>query len=67
MSVYKDIDKTTVCACITKVCRTNGWAFQENVKSSQWKADIVVEYSNYKVAFNICKNPREVEQKVIKT
>lgn len=30
-------------------------------KSNKWKADVVVDYNNYKVAFNVCKSPRSVE------
>lgn len=57
-----EFDKTTVCTCITDVCKANGWSAEENVKTEKWKADVVVEYGNYKVAFNVCKSPRKVEE-----
>ena len=31
-------------------------------KSEKWSADIVVNCGTYKVAFNICKSPRNVEE-----
>ena len=31
-------------------------------KSEKWSADVVVNYSTYKVAFNVCKSPRNVEE-----
>lgn len=57
-----DIDKTEVCSQIAEICKANGWNFEENVKTEKWKADVVVEYANYKVAFNIGKSPRNVEE-----
>lgn len=57
-----EIDKATVCAQIAGACKANGWEMEKNVKKEDWKADIVVEYSNYKIAFNVCKNPRNVEE-----
>jgi len=52
-----------VCTCIADACKANGWNYEENVKTSKWKADVVVEYGNYKVAFNVCKRPCKVEEK----
>lgn len=31
-------------------------------KSGKWSADVVVNYGTYKVAFNICKSPRNIEE-----
>lgn len=31
-------------------------------KNEKWSADVVVNYDTYKVAFNICKNPHNVEE-----
>ena len=39
-----------------------GVSFHKKVKTDKWKADIVVDYQNYKVAFNVCKNPRNIEE-----
>lgn len=57
-----EIEKASVCSQIAEVCKANGWNFEENVKTEKWKADIVVEYANYKVAFNIGKSPRNIEE-----
>lgn len=55
-------EKAAVCTCISNVCKANGWNTEENVKTPKWKADVVVEYGTYKVAFNVCKSPRKVEE-----
>lgn len=57
-----EIDKAAVCTGIANACKANGWNIEENVKTPKWKADVVVEYSNYKVAFNIGKSPRKVDE-----
>lgn len=61
-SCHNTIDKSIICNRILNVCKAKGWHFEENVKTTEWKADIIVDYGNYKVAFNICKMPRRVKE-----
>jgi len=55
------MEKETVISAICDVCKKMGLDYTIKVKSSTWKADVVVEHSTYKVAFTVCKCPRNVE------
>lgn len=55
------MEKGTIISAICDVCKDMGLDYMTKVKSAKWKADVVVEYKTYKVAFNVCKCPRNVE------
>lgn len=57
-----DMGKEDIIKNILSVCNDMGVSFHKKVKTDKWKADIVVDYQNYKVAFNVCKNPRNIEE-----
>ena len=57
-----DMEKEDIIKNILSVCNDMGVSFHKKVKTDKWKADIVVDYQNYKVAFNVCKNPRNIEE-----
>ena len=54
------MEKKAIINKIISICKNMGVDTNINVKTNKWKADIVVTYSNYKVAFNICKSPNHV-------
>lgn len=55
------MEKEDIIRSILSVCNDMGVSVKTKVKTANWKADIVVDYQNYKVAFNVCKNPRNIE------
>lgn len=55
------INKETIISAIIDVCKAMGLDYITKVRSATWNADIVVEHKTYKVAFNVCKCPRNVE------
>lgn len=56
------MEKEDIIRSILSVCNDIGDSVKTKVKTDKWKADIVVDYQNYKVAFNVCKNPRNIEE-----
>lgn len=56
------MDKDKVIERILGVCKDMGLSVATKVKTDKWKADVVVDYGNYKVAFNVGKNPRNIEE-----
>ncbi len=56
------MEKEDIVKTILSVCKDMGLSTDKKVKTDKWKADVVVECPNYKVAFNICKNPRNIEE-----
>jgi len=55
------MEKEIIISTILDVCKDMGLNYITKVKSSTWNADVVVEHNTYKVAFNVCKCPRNVE------
>lgn len=55
------MNKETIISAIIDVCQAKKLDYITKVKSATWNADIVVEHETYKVAFNVCKCPRNVE------
>lgn len=55
------MEKGTIISAICDICKDMGLDYTIKVKSAKWKADVVVEYKTYKVAFNVCKCLRNVE------
>lgn len=55
------MNKETIISAIIDVCQTKKLDYITKVKSATWNADIVVKHETYKVAFNVCKCPRNVE------
>lgn len=53
--------KEQIIESILSVSRNLKLEVATKCKSEKWSADIVVNCGTYKVAFNICKNPRNVE------
>lgn len=49
------MEKEDIIRSILSVCNDMGVSVKTKVKTANWKADIVVDYQNYKVAFNVCK------------
>ena len=45
------MEKEDIIKNILSVCNDMGVSFHKKVKTDKWKADIVVDYQNYKVAF----------------
>lgn len=56
------MEKDDIIKSILSVCKDMELPVKTKVKTDNWKADIVVDYKNYKVAFNVCKNPRNIEE-----
>lgn len=56
------MEKETIIASIIDVCKSMGLNYATKVKTAKWSADVVAEHGFYKVAFNVCKNPRKVEE-----
>ncbi len=55
------MEKGIIISTILDVCKDMGLNYITKVKSATWNADVVVEHDTYKVAFNVCKCPRNVE------
>ena len=55
------MEKETIIKVILDVCKNMGLEYDTKVKGSTWNADVVIKKSTYKIAFNICKSPRNVE------
>lgn len=49
------MDKKDVITRIIEVCKEQNWNFTGKYHQDDWKADILVDYGSYKVAFNIGK------------
>jgi len=56
------MEKENVIRKILSVCNDLNLSVKTKVKTDKWKADIVVDYLNYSVAFNVCKNPRNMKE-----
>ena len=56
------MEKENVIRIILSVCNNLNLPFKTKVKTDKWKADVVVDCQNYRVAFNVCKNPRNIEE-----
>lgn len=56
------MEKETIIASIIDVCKSMDLNYATKVKTAKWSADVVVEHKTYKVAFNVCKSPRKVEE-----
>ena len=54
--------KEQIIESILSVSRNLKLDVDTKCKSEKWSADIVVNYDTYKVAFNICKSPRNIEE-----
>ena len=54
------MEKEIIISTILDVCKDMGLNYITKVKSATWNADVVVEHDTYKVAFNVCKCPRNV-------
>lgn len=54
------MEKGIIISTILDVCKDMGLNYITKVKSATWNADVVVEHDTYKVAFNVCKCPRNV-------
>ena len=57
------MDKEKAIREIIDVANNLNLAIETKVKKDKWKADIVITFTNYKVAFNISKAPRNVQEK----
>ncbi len=57
-----NIKKEDVVDTILSVCKDMDLPVETNVKKKTWKADVVVDYDKYKVAFNVYKCPPKVEE-----
>ena len=55
------MEKETIIKVILDVCKNMGLEYDTKVKGSTWNADVVIKKSTYKIAFNICKSPRNIE------
>lgn len=53
--------KEQVIEKIVSVCRNLKFDIYMKCKTERWSADVVVNYGTYKVAFNVCKCPNNVE------
>ena len=56
------MDKNKVIETILCICKGIGLSVETKVKTDKWKADVVVDYGKYKVAFNVAKSPRNIEE-----
>lgn len=56
------MDKEKAIREIIDVANNLNLAIETKVKKDKWKADIVITFTNYKVAFNISKAPRNVKE-----
>lgn len=56
------MEKKELLKQIQNICQQQGWSTQKNVSCSTWKADLLVSYESYKVAFNIAKCPKNMEE-----
>lgn len=54
--------KREVIKTILSVCKEMNLSVETKVKKETWKADVVVDYGKYKVAFNIGKCPIKVSE-----
>lgn len=57
----RNMDKKHIINIIQETCKKEGWSYHLNYKGKDWKADIVIEQPSSKIAFNICKCPRNIE------
>ena len=56
------MEKEDIVKTILEISKEMGISAETKVKTDKWKADVVVDYKKYKVAFNICKSPRKTEE-----
>lgn len=56
------MEKREVIKTILSVCKEMNLSVETKVKKQTWKADVVVDYGKYKVAFNIGKCPIKVSE-----
>lgn len=55
------MEKAFVTDTIQSICKDIGFPFITKVKTEKWKADVLVDCGPYKIAFNVCNLPRNVE------
>ncbi len=55
------MEKKDIIALISQTIKTEGYTISKNVKTGNWKADIVVSLQNYKIAFTIGKRFTDIE------
>lgn len=56
------MEKKELLKQIQNICQQHGWSTQKNFSCSTWKADLLVSYESYKVAFNLAKCPQNMEE-----
>jgi hypothetical protein len=56
------MEKKEVIKTVLSVCEDMNLPYEKNVKNQTWKADVVVDYGKYKVAFNIGKCPTKISE-----
>lgn len=56
------MEKAFVTDTIQSICKDIGFPFITKVKTEKWKADVLVDCGPYKIAFNVCNLPRNVEE-----
>ncbi|WP_273531356.1 hypothetical protein [Leyella lascolaii] len=56
------MEKKELLKQIQDICKQHTWSTQKNYSCSTWKADLLVSYESYKVAFNLAKCPKNVEE-----
>lgn len=56
------MEKAFVTNTILSICKDIGFKFTTNVKTDKWKADVLVDCGAYRMAFNVCNLPRNVEK-----
>lgn len=56
------MNKNTIITKIIEVCKEQSWNYTEKYNQGYWKADILIDYSSYKVAFTIGKRFKSIPQ-----
>lgn len=59
---FSHMKKEEIIKIILEEIKRIGLPVTTKVNTAKWKADIVVDYGKYKVAFNIGKNPRNIKE-----
>ena len=56
------MEKAFVIDTILSICKDVGFQFTTKVKTDRWKADVLADCGTFKIAFNVCNLPRNVEK-----
>ena len=56
------VEKEKVIDTILSVCKDLGLSVATKVKTDNWKADVVVDYGKYRVAFNVGRSHRNIDE-----